>query len=185
MHREAKDDSRKDPEIAGLPQIGIYAMRTNTIQPRVAAQWRIAVIIVCLGYTLTPFASAVASEIATLEPESQSFDLDAGTVAEPAPEDMTEPAGADIQLVYNADRTPHTVVIPVAEGVEMSFVASVGFDGISSSDIPNLVFSRKPPDLPFLANDCVVIRTDQGAVFKIGNPVESGMGITFDYEQLQ
>ena len=159
-------------------------MQTNTIHPLVTAQWRIAALIVCLSYTLTLFAPVMAAEIVTLEVESQLFDLDAGTVTEPAPEDMTAPAGADIQLAYNADRAPHAVVFPVAEGVEMSFVASVGFDGISSSDIPNLVFSSEPTDLPFSANDCVVIRTDQGAVFKIGNAVESGSSVTFNYAAL-
>ena len=159
-------------------------MHSNTIQPLVTAQWRIAALIVCLSFTLTQSAPVMAAEIAILEVESQAFDLDAGTVAEPALEDMTAPAGADIQLAYNADRTPHAVVFPVGEGVEISFVASVGFDGISSSDIPNLVFSSEPTDLPFSANDCVVIRTDQGAVFKIGNAVESGSSVTFNYAAL-
>ena len=118
-------------------------MHSNTIPPLVTDQWRIAVLIVCLGYTLTPFAPVMAAEIATLEVESQLFDLDAGTVTEPAPEDMTAPAGADIQLAYNADRAPHAVVFPVADGVEMSFVAGVGFDGISSSNISNLRVARR------------------------------------------
>jgi hypothetical protein len=99
-------------------------------------------------------------------------------------EDLTTPTGADVQLAYNADRTPHPVVFPVGEGVELAFVASVGFDGISSSDVANLAFSTEPIDLPFSANDCVVIRTDQGMVFKLGNATESGMSITFNYEPL-
>ena len=159
-------------------------MHSNTIQQLVTAQWRIAALIVCLSFTLTPSSPVMAAEIAILEVESQAFDLDAGTVAAPAPEDVIGLAGADVLLAYNADRTPHAVVIPVAEGVEMSFVAGVGFDGISSSDISSLVFSDEPTDLPFSANDCVVIRTDQGAVFKIGNAVESGSTVTFNYAAL-
>ncbi len=160
-------------------------MHSNTIHSLVAAQWRIPAIIVFVGYTLTLFAPAMAAEIATLEFESQAFDFNAGTIINLSPEDVIAPAGADVQLAYNADRTPHAVVFPIGEGVEMSFVASVGFDGISSSDIPNLVFSSEPTDLPFSANDCVVIRTDTGAVYKLGNAVESITAVTFNYELIQ
>ena len=155
----------------------VYALAT--------VQWRFLTSIILVAFVRLAVAPVMAAEIATLEVESQSLDLDAGTVVEPAPEDMTAPVGADIKLAYNADRTPHAVVFPVAEGVEMSFVASVGFDGVSSSDIPNLVFSSEPTDLTFSANDCVVIRTDTGAVYKLGNAVESTTAVTFNYELIQ
>ena len=147
-------------------------------------QWRFHTPIILLGYALMVSAPAMAAEIITMEVESQVLDLDAGTIADALTEDLTAPTGADVQLAYNADRTPHAVVFPVGEGVELAFVASVGFDGISASDVANLAFSTEPIDLPFSANDCVVIRTDQGAVFKLGNATESGMSITFNYEPL-
>ena len=147
-------------------------------------QWRFHTPIILLGYVLMASAPAMAAEIITMEVESQVLDLDAGTVADALTEDLTAPTGADVQLAYNADRTPHAVVFPVGEGVELAFVASVGFDGISSSDVSNLAFSTEPVDLPFSASDCVVIRTDQGMVFKLGNATESGMSITFNYEPL-
>ncbi len=142
-------------------------------------------IIILLGYGLMVYTPAKATEIATLDMESQVFDLDSGTVADAMTEDPTDnPAGADVLLAYNADRTPHAVVFPVAEGVELAFVANVGFDGISSSDVSTLAFSTEPIDLPFSANDCVVVRTDQGTVFKLGNATEIGMSITFNYQPL-
>ncbi len=147
-------------------------------------RWRFHTPIILLGYALMVSAPAMAAEIITMEVESQVLDLDAGTVADALTEDLTAPTGADVQLAYNADRTPHAVVFPVGEGVELAFVASVGFDGISSSDVSNLAFSTEPVDLPFSASDCVVIRTDQGMVFKLGNATESGMSITFNYEPL-
>ncbi len=139
---------------------------------------------ILLGYGLMVSASAMAAEVITMEVESQVLDLDTGTIIDPTSEDPTLAAGADVQLAYNADRTPHAVVFPVGEGVEMSFVAGVGFDGVSLPDIPNLVFSSGPTDLPFSGNDCVVIRTDQGAVFKLGNAIESGFSVTFNYVAL-
>ncbi len=140
--------------------------------------------IILVGYALMVSVPVMAVEAITMEVESQLLDLDTGTVLDPSLEDLIAPAGADIQLAYNADRSPHAVIFPVGEGVEMSFVASVGFDGISSSDIPNLVFSSEPSDLPFSAEHCVVIRTDQGAVFKLGNAVETGSSVTFNYAAL-
>ena len=140
--------------------------------------------IILLGYALMVSTPAMAAEIITMEVESQVLDLDAGTVADALTEDLTAPTGADVQLAYNADRTPHAVVLPVGEGVELAFVASVSFDSISSSDVSNLVFSTEPTDLPFSANDCVVIRTDLGTVFKLGNATESGLSVTFNYEPL-
>lgn len=147
-------------------------------------QWRFHLPIILLGYALTVSAPAMAAEIITMEVESQVLNLDAGTLADALTEDLTTPAGADVQLAYNADRTPHAVVFPVGEGVELAFVAGVGFDGVSSADVASLAFSTEPIDLPFSADDCVVIRTDQGMVFKLGNATESGMSITFNYEPL-
>ncbi len=154
----------------------ICALATN--------QWRIQRPIILLAAAFALSAPTMAAEIISIEVESQVLDLDTGTIADVLTEDLTTPTGADLQLAYNADLTPHAVVFPVGEGVEMAFVASVGFDGVSSSDVSSLTFSTEPIDLPFSANDCVVVRTDQGALFKLGNAAESGMSITFNYEPL-
>lgn len=160
-------------------------MSSLTIRALATDRWRFHTPIILLGYALVFSTPATAAEIITMEVESQVLDLDSGTVIDALAEGLTTtPAGADMQLAYNTDRTPHVVVFPVSEGVELAFVASVGFDGISSSDVSSLAFSTEPIDLPFSANDCVVIRTDQGTVFKLGNATESGMSIAFNYESL-
>ena len=154
----------------------IYALATD--------HWRFLTPIILVGCAFLVSAPALAAEIATLEMETQVFDLDAGTAIDASPEDVIALTGADVQFAYNADRTPHAVAVPVTEGVEMSFVASVGCDSISSSDVANLVFSSELTDLPFSPSHCIVIRTDQGAVFKLGNAVESGSSVMFNYEQI-
>ncbi len=159
-------------------------MNSSHIRTLATDQCRFHTRIVLLGYALMVSAPAMAAEIVTMEVETQVLDLDAGTVVDTLTEELTAPTGADVQLAYNADRTPHVVVFPVGEGVELAFVVSVGFDGISSSDVSDLAFSTEPMDLPFSANDCVVIRTDQGMFFKLGNATESGLSITFNYELL-
>ncbi len=159
-------------------------MSSSHVCALVTDQCRFHTPIILLGYALMISAPAMAAEIITMEVESQVLDLDTGTVVDALTEDLMPPTGADVQLAYNADRTPHAVIFPVGNGVELAFVAGVGFDGISSSDVASLAFSTEPIDMPFSANDCVVIRTDQGTVFKLGNATENGMSITFNYESL-
>ena len=127
---------------------------------------------------------ATATETVTIEMESQLIDLDGGTVSDADLIDATGANGADVKLAYNADRTPHAVVLPIGAGVEMAFVAGVSYDGVSSADIATLTFSAEPSDVAFSVNDCVVVRTDLGSYFKLGNANESGLSITFNYEQL-
>ncbi len=88
-------------------------------------QGRFHIPTILLGFTIVVFAPAMAAEIITMEVESQALDLDAGTVADALTEDLMVPTGADVQLAYNADRTPHVVVFPVGEGVELAFVACI------------------------------------------------------------
>lgn len=145
---------------------------------------RVSLRILSFPFVLLACVPATATETVTMEMESQVIDLDSGTISESAPLATAGVAGADVKLVYNADRMPHAVVFPVAAGVETAFVAGVGYDGVSSSDIPSLTFSVVPSDLPFSASDCVVVRTTQGTYFKLGNATESGLSITFNYEQL-
>lgn len=147
-------------------------------------QWRIILRTIQLACFLLISVPATAAETVTMGMASQVLDLDAGTVSDSLATDPAGSAGADVQLAYNADRTPHSVVVPIGEGVEMAFVAGVGFDGITSSDLESLTFSAEPGDQPFSADDCVVVRTDQGAYFKLGNASESALSITFNYEQL-
>ena len=119
-----------------------------------------------------------------MEVESQALDLDTGTIVETL--DLLEPSDADIQLAYNALRTPHAVVFPAgASGVELAFVQGVSFDGVTAESVAGLTFSAEPVDLPFTANDTVVVRTDSGAVYKLGNASESADGVTFNYTAVQ
>ncbi len=127
----------------------------------------------------------MAATPATLEFESQALDLDTGTVSDATGVDVTQPTGADVKFGYHADRVPHCVVVPAAEGVTMAFLDAVSFAAVSAADVAGLSFFAEPLDVPLDPNDTVVLRTDTGAIFKIGNATEGGVSVTFDYEQLQ
>jgi hypothetical protein len=126
----------------------------------------------------------LATESATLTIETQALDLDTGAVVDTDFGASADPTGEDVKFAYNADRMPHAVVFPAAEGVTLAFVNNVAFDGVSSEDISNLSFSAEPVDLPMESYDTVVVRTSAGAVFKLGNAIESGLSVTFNYAQL-
>ncbi len=132
-----------------------------------------------------PWLQAMAATPATMEFEFQALDLDTGTVLDTTGVDVTESTGADVMFGYHADRVPHCVVVPAAEGVTMAFLDAVSFAAVSAADVAGLSFFAEPLDVPLDPNDTVVLRTATGAVFKIGNAVESGISVTIDYEQLQ
>jgi hypothetical protein len=156
----------------------------NTIhRESVRIGWRIVLgISFCFAWLLSS-QPAVAIESVVLNIDSQALDLDSGTIVERSPAGDGG-AGSDIKLAYNADRSVHAVVFPASAGVELAVVPGVAFDGVSSDDVAGLVFSSEPVDVPFSADNCVVIRTDLGAVYKLGNAVESGASVTFNYSAL-
>ena len=130
-------------------------------------------------------AQAAGVAFATLTVENQALDFDTATVLDARPAELDVQAGADVRLAYNADRTPHAVVVPALEGVELAFLDNVVFDGVSPADIAGLSFSVQFVDLPLGMTDTVVVRTDSGAVFKLGNAVEGDLSVSFNYAQLQ
>ncbi len=139
------------------------------------------VAVVCAVF---PWLQAMAATSITMEFESQALDLDTGTVSDTFGVDVPQPTGADVKFGYHADRVPHCVVVPAAEGITMAFLDAVSFSSVSAADVAGLSFFAEPLDVPLDSNDTVVLRTDTGAVFKIGNATESGFSVTFDYEQL-
>lgn len=116
-----------------------------------------------------------------IEMESQLRDLDTGTVRRPSHEDLLASAGADSKLTYHADRSPHAMVAPVSQGVDMAFVANGGFDGVTSEYLANMAFPDEPVDALFTVFAYMVICTDQGAVHTIGSASESDVSINLSY----
>lgn len=92
--------------------------------------------------------------------------------------------GADIRIGYHADRTLHAVVMIAGEGVTIAFVDGVSYDSTTAADVSGLRFTAEVIDQPIETGDTVVVRTFEGATFKIGNASEDDAGVTFSYEQL-
>lgn len=119
----------------------------------------------------------------TLAYETQGLDLDSGTVIGAALPGGEE---ADIRFAYNASRSPSAVIIPEPiEGVELAYLWDVVFDGVTAESAAGLTFSADAVDISLVAADTILVRTDTGTVFKLGNAIESETGVTFDYSELE
>ncbi len=120
----------------------------------------------------------------TLEFETQAVDLDTGLVSE-VNWILSETLAADLRFAYHAGRTTHAVLVQNEfTGVEISFLDATPFELITDADIPVLTFSQEFPDQPFDADDTVVLKTDTGAYFKVGNALENDTSVQIDYQLL-
>ncbi len=139
------------------------------------------VTIAFIGVTLSGLAMA-ASE--TLEFETQGLDLDTGIIVEATPGQVVEANQADFFISYNADVVPHAVLIQATEHVDMAFLSDVAFPDVTVDSISGLTFTADTVDEPLGQNDTVILRTDTGSIFKLGNAVEGETSVTVSYEQL-
>ena len=93
---------------------------------------------------------------------------------------------ADFTVAYNASQTPPSVVFQNwSTGVEIAFLYATAFGTVAVGDLPSLLFTTELVDMPLEPGDTVVLHTDTGAYFKVGNAVTGASGLTFDYQQLQ
>ncbi|MFC1896282.1 hypothetical protein ACFL0Q_06430, partial [Thermodesulfobacteriota bacterium] len=76
---------------------------------------------------------------------------------------------AKVYLMYNADRTTHAVVGNLGKATEIAVIEGLAFAQVTVADVESLEFVREPPDVPFVGTSTVVIRTNNGQVYKLGN----------------
>ena len=138
-----------------------------------------------IGTALSLLATSASAESITMTFE-QALDLDTGTiiVTDIIPGEST---GADVWIAYNADRVDHAVVFPAlgSVDVEMAFITNTSCSSVTSEDVAGLTFSSEPIDQALSTNNCVVVRTDQGVLFKLGGAIESESTVTINYTQVQ
>lgn len=145
---------------------------------------RLAALTVLLASTVAPAATLTQ----TVAFESECLDLDTGELATSCRERVMEEGGDvvwDAAVGYHADRNVHAVVLPnPAAGSEVALLAGRTFDDVTAADAEAATFVADVLDEPFDLGAVVLVRTDRGAVYKLGRPLEDAMGVTFDYELL-
>ena len=122
----------------------------------------------------------------TLTFEQQCLDLDADTVEEDSCRDpSSDESSWDILVAYHADRTVHAVIFQnFRNEVEIAHLENATFEEVTAADIAGASFTTDAIDRSCDGTSVILIRTDLGAVFKLGNVSEDGTGLSFDYELL-
>jgi hypothetical protein len=99
------------------------------------------------------------------------------------------PDGTDLKIAFDPTRETHSVVVQnQGAGVEIAYLNGAVFGDITAEDARTAAFTASLIDAPFDGNCVILVRTDQGAVFKIGNAVEAEWavdGVTFDAAPLR
>ncbi len=145
---------------------------------------RLAVALGFMACATVPLAQAGETYSVTLAFETDGLDLDSGALTSTL-EPAGEPDASDIRIAYNALRPVAAVVVPAGEGVEMAFLPNTGMNAVSSASLADLAFSPQAPDIPFTVFDTVVVRTDMGAHYKLGNVSEQTETVSFDYQLIE
>ncbi|WP_341939688.1 hypothetical protein [Marinimicrobium sp. C2-29] len=136
------------------------------------------------GLLASPLVASEAVTV-TLAFETQVLDLDTGSVQPLDPAAPLDPEGADLLVAYHADRSPHAVAVLADESAELAFLSGVSFDSVTAEDIATLSFTATAPDRSLTGSDTLVVRTDTGAVFKLGQALEQATAVELTYVQLQ
>ena len=133
---------------------------------------------------LTIGVSKVTST-ATLQYESQGFDLETGSIIANWPWNYYPYNNFDFRFAYNASASNPSVVFQEYPA-EIAFLNGTDFNSINASIIKTLTFTNNLIDQSFDYNDTIILKTSDGNFFSIGNAVSDSYssGVSFDYQQL-
>lgn len=144
--------------------------------------------IVLCGLLLAVFTTPVLAQsyLVTMEIETETLDLESGTVATKDPGEL-HAYPSDLHLSYNADRTNPIVLFQnQMMEVEIAFLENTPFASVSETVLTNLVLTRDTIDLPLDPDDTVIIATPDGNIFKVGNALNMSDGtVALEVLQLQ
>lgn len=119
----------------------------------------------------------------TMRFENDFLDLDGDTVISCA-QACSFPDGTDLKIAFNAAAAVHSRVVQnQAANIEIAYIDGAVFADVTVEDARAATFTTSLVDAPFDSSRVILIRTDQGVMFKLGNPVEAELvvdGVTFD-----
>lgn len=89
----------------------------------------------------------------------------------------------DLYVVFNSQSDPQaTLQQNTTTSVEMAIVAGKTLADLTEADVEGATFSTEPLDQPFAPDGVVLVRTDQGNTYALGNPVESTLMLTLTFD---
>lgn len=123
----------------------------------------------------------------TLRFEREQLDLDTGEITDCSRALGLDPCastpGPDLYAVYNSLRTVHAVVAQnQSTGVEIAHLPGVTLDELTEEDVAGATFTTDIVGDSFDAGRVILIRTDTGSTYALGNPVEDDAASTLTFE---
>ncbi|ASP34232.1 VCBS domain-containing protein [Labrenzia sp. VG12] len=142
-----------------------------------------------------PLFSAEDLSTGRIEYEFQGFDLETGEVKTPDFPGMPEIPGSDFTFAYNGNTPPEGVNAVLFQNqtpenpVEIAFLDEIALGSLTQADVDGAVYTTQLVDLPFEADDTILLRTADGNVFAIGNTAEfdqpgDDFTVSFEYAQV-
>lgn len=124
-----------------------------------------------LTATSAPFDIAEVTGRYAMRYETETLDLDAG--AKVSCSGAGCPAAQDFRVAYNSVTTIHSRVFHQSART-IAHLAGRTFSSVHLTDTAGVAFSTSVIDQPFDNTRTVLLRTDAGNIYKLGNPVEFG-----------
>ena len=152
---------------------------STTLSVSVASQETAAaaVTVVCAAPAPTPY---------TIRESRDRPDLDTGTIVECPFLSCPSNDTWDFYTDFKSQGDPQaTIVQNVGIGVEVAHVAGVTLATLTEADYESASFSAEVGTEPFAPENVVLVRTDQGAVYALGNPVETTLTLTLTFDAVQ
>ena len=147
-----------------------------------------AVMVVCAFLSSSAFAEVLHGKMST---GPEYFDLETGEVHTQCRRcDPILPPEVDFQFTLIRDEDlvyrPKLELYEYDKGIrELAIFDEQTFDSIGFSDIENATFSSDDVGFVLEPGDTLILLTDTGAYYKIGNAVYDGISLmNFDYEEL-
>jgi hypothetical protein len=127
-----------------------------------------------VGATLNVVCALGQPETYTLRFNRARPDLDTGVITEcPFGLCPTE-EGWDLHVFYNSQTDPHSVIRQnLTTGVEIAHLPGVTLASLTEADVAGATFIAEWVADPFDGDRVILIQTDLGAVYALGDPVEN------------
>jgi hypothetical protein len=110
-------------------------------------------------------------------------DLDTGDITECPFSICSTQEAWDLYVYYSSASTPKSVIRQnQTAGVEIAHLPGVTLDGLTEADYQGAAFTAELVADPFDSGRVILIRTDQGRVYALGNPVEDATAQTLTFD---
>jgi hypothetical protein len=89
----------------------------------------------------------------------------------------------DMYVHYNSQTTPRSVIRQnLTNAVEIAHLPGVSLTGLTEADVASATFTTSLVADPFDSGRVILIKTELGAVYALGNPVEDTMAQTLTFD---